>query len=883
MIFHFSESGRSWLHLLIGAALSLLSLSGDLFGREAFPSSKEEALRAYQARHQTMSASVEPVQYIVHSRGNMQLAMANNGTFGTYGQELADPFTGLVIPSCIYPKNSSLVYVWVGAFWIGAVVGEDTLVSCGTEDFYETLEFQPDLPPCEDEFQKNGFCYYSIDEQNDYFSTRAFSEQDFICKYIDTFTSQTIVQPDPVDGRGHKPLNISVEQRSMSWSYSYADDFILFDYKIENIGTEELKDVYMAIWVDGDVWHTSRNGPAGWNDDLVGFYRHHPAPEGCGFVDTVNIAYHADNDGDPGGTSWDNTSVRSAVGARVVRTPADSLEYSFNWWIINYSDPRLDFGPRKAGSAGSPFRNMEGRLGTPTGDANRYYVMSQGEFDYDLLYTAVNHSDSGWLLPPANATQVAQGFDARYLLSFGPFDLSPGQQLPISFAWVGGENLHQEPDDFARYFRASAPDAYYQRLNFDNLAANSRWASWVYDNPGVDTDGDGYAGKLRVCVRDSVIEQIDTSFTGIDTLIDTLFRPVFADTFFYEGDNVPDFRGAGPPPAPITRVIPQLGKLTIRWNGYRTETAKDIFLGKVDFEGYRVYIGLDDRPGSLSPTASWDRDDYNRFVLKQTAPGVYGWVLTEIPFTADSLKRLFDDPAFHPMDYPRGNPYQFGDSLFSFEPQDYNQSELGNVGGIRKVYPDAVLPPSDSSLWTEEMVTREHGDPLPRYYEYEFVLEQLLPTIPYYLSVTAFDFGSPKAGLLSLESSPYNDFLVEYPQISADSAAEAGLDAYVYPNPYRIDADYASLGYENRQQIDPERARRIHFMNLPKVCTISIYSLDGDLIRSWEHSNAEGGPGSMHDSWDLITRNTQSVVSGLYYFVVKSETRTQIGKLVIIK
>ena len=173
-------SGRSWLHLLIGAAFSLLFLSSDLVGREAFASSKEEALRAYQVQHQTMSTAVEPVQYIAQSRGNMQLALANNGTFGTYGQELADPFTGLVIPSCIYPKNSSLVYVWVGAFWIGAVVGEDTLVSCGTEDFYETLEFQPDLPPCDDEFQKNGFCYYSIDEQHDDFNTQAFAAQAFI-------------------------------------------------------------------------------------------------------------------------------------------------------------------------------------------------------------------------------------------------------------------------------------------------------------------------------------------------------------------------------------------------------------------------------------------------------------------------------------------------------------------------------------------------------------------------------------------------------------------------------------------------------------------------------------------------------------------------------
>ena len=42
-------------------------------------------------------------------------------------------------------------------------------------------------------------------------------------------------------------------------------------------------------------------------------------------------------------------------------------------------------------------------------------------------------------------------------------------------------------------------------------------------------------------------------------------------------------------------------------------------------------------------------------------------------------------------------------------------------------------------------------------------------------------------------------------------------------------------------------------------------------------------PNSSHESWDLISRNTQMVVSGLYYWVVETEDgSTQMGKLVII-
>ena len=36
-------------------------------------------------------------------------------------------------------------------------------------------------------------------------------------------------------------------------------------------------------------------------------------------------------------------------------------------------------------------------------------------------------------------------------------------------------------------------------------------------------------------------------------------------------------------------------------------------------------------------------------------------------------------------------------------------------------------------------------------------------------------------------------------------------------------------------------------------------------------------------SWDLISRNTQAVVSGIYLYTVESETGTQVGKFVIIK
>jgi hypothetical protein len=669
----------------------------------------------------------------------------------------------------------------------------------------------------------------------------------------------------------------------MAWSYDYADDFILFDYRVENIGTETLKDVYIGIWVDGDVWHVSRNSPEGWNDDLVGFYRTHPAPEGYGLVDTVNIAYHADNNGDPVGGNWDYRSTPHVVGTRVVRTPSDSLKYSFNWWIINYGNDALDFGPRRLETDADPFRSFGSRLGTPEGDRNKYYVLRHEEFDYDLLYTALDHSLSGWLRPPEGADTYAAGYDCRYMLSFGPFTILPGQQLPVSFAWVGGENLHTDPGNFDALFDPNNPSVFYGSLDFSNLAANSRWASWVYDNPGIDSDSDGYLGKSWIICRDTSLIQVDTVIDGHDT---TYFVTEYddCDTIWYEGDGVPDFRGAGPPPPPEFWIEPELGKLRVRFDGQRSETTKDIFSRVVDFEGYRVYYARDDRGDSYAMIASFDREDYSKLVFKN---GVYG--LLDLPFTLEQLRCLYGDScadeSFHPLNYTRTHPYvhpDFPDSVFYFVAQDFNVSTTAGTHAINKVYPDQRYPSSldPDSARADELT----DDGRLKYFEYECLIEDVLPTVPYYINVTAFDFGSPRSGLPPMESAVTLGAKVAYAQPTTDEVAERGLLVYAYPNPYRIDADYAGSGFENRDgSMAEERARLLHFANLPPKCTIKIFSLDGDLVRELTHDKSPDDPTASHETWNLITRNTQAIVTGLYYFVVDSDQGTQIGKIVILK
>jgi len=844
------------------------------------------------------TAADEPyVTIAVHKIGRIGMTISNQGHFGKgFAQGSSDPMGGEA-PSCTYPYPGQQSYLFAGAFWIGAVVGRDTLVSVGADGWSGTKELWPDPEP-------RGRIEYRSLLSND---PEAISEQDFIAIYTDTVTNPQHVDIDSRDGRPHIPLGIEVTQRSYAWSYAYAEDFILFDYSIKNISHKTLEKVYMGFYVDGDV-QMGESGE-GYDDDICGFKLDLPSSQGCGFVDTINLAYIADNDGRDMDSPcpYSTAAVTGVTGIRVIRTPSDSLKYAFNWWISNGAAP-MDFGPRMVGTLDDPFRDFGGFLGTPEGDKNKYYIMRHAEFDYDELFCAVDHTADGWLPPDDQAYNFADGFDTRYLLSCGPFDIDPGEVLPISFAYIGGENFHTDCRAFENLFNANDPYPFYNQLNFEDFGVNSMWASWLYDNPGVDTDGDGYYGKYRICGYDSTYAYDTVAFDP--AVVETTVVYLEADTVFYEGDRVPDFRGAAPPPAPEmwvlaengdtlrSRVYPRVdefaqGELRIRWNGFRSETEKDVFSDIVDFEGYRVYMSLSPMASDFYTIASFDIEDFNKFIWNDRRRV---WELKDPPYSLDSLRLLYGD-GLDPNRFDIDHHFYWGDSVFYFAKQDWNADDLSDPLGIHKVYPDEP-PPTTLLLDTARIYYPEEltEDGLFKYFEYEFIVQHLLPSRQYYLSVTAFDYGSPASGLSSLETPPHKNYVAEYALNENSSVFDNGLNVIVYPNPYRTDGNYADYGFEGRDYIDSvfsgtlipqvgltdERTRSIHFINLPHKCTIRIFSLDGDIIREIEHDYPPDSPRSMHERWDLISRNTQMVVSGIYYWSVESEYGSQIGKLVVI-
>ena len=345
---------------------------------------------------------------------------------------------------------------------------------------------------------------------------------------------------------------VEVVQRSYSWSYSYAQDFIIFDCDIRNIGAERLRELYIGLFIDADVFVNLPISNADYGrDDLCGFKEYQPAqylkPPCAPDSDLVNLAWMTDNDGDltrPQDYAW----MPHVTGARIIRTPIDSLGVSFNWWSTDWMRPNLDFGPQ----ALTTYRDLGfGNLGTPWGDRNSYHFMRNKEHDYDqVMIGKIRYLDPNWVTPPPQwIDSVVSGLDARYLLSCGPFALDPGQTLPLTFAYVAGMNFHRVPDNIENL--PDYPERWYENVYFDSLYRSSMWAEWIYDNPGVDTDSDGYAGEFTLCrLSDSVLvcdTLVDTSANPDTNYVECYWIGDAVDTVWREGDGIPDLRGASPP------------------------------------------------------------------------------------------------------------------------------------------------------------------------------------------------------------------------------------------------------------------------------------------------------------------------------------------------
>ena len=118
--------------------------------------------------------------------------------------------------------------------------------------------------------------------------------------------------------------------------------------------------------------------------------------------------------------------------------------------------------------------------------------------------------------------------------------------------------------------------------------------------------------------------------------------------------------------------------------------------------------------------------------------------------------------------------------------------------------------------------------------------------------------------------------------LTAEERARTGPNIYVYPNP-ATRAAVAEFQQLSPNSDDPTGVR-VAFANLPRARnTIRIYTEDGDLVQTLLHDGT-GGYGQA--TWNLVSRNGQEIVSGIYLYAVQSDDdrfEDFIGKFVVVR
>ncbi len=110
----------------------------------------------------------------------------------------------------------------------------------------------------------------------------------------------------------------------------------------------------------------------------------------------------------------------------------------------------------------------------------------------------------------------------------------------------------------------------------------------------------------------------------------------------------------------------------------------------------------------------------------------------------------------------------------------------------------------------------------------------------------------------------------------ARARAEFDRKPYVVPNPYIGAASFEP----GRYAISGRGERRVEFRNLPQNCTIRIYTVRGDLVRTLRQDGSLDG----YVAWDLRTKDNLEVAPGLYIYNVEAPgVGEQTGKLAVIK
>lgn len=754
-------------------------------------------------------------EYRVHDVGAFWSAVSN---FGNYGE----PNTTL--PSGEWPGGSGVYYIWEGRFWFGAIVGGVPLVSHADYGNYE-------LDPSE------GSSFF--------FGSGGKSIQDGVVEF-----------DDMTDYQGHTPIGIKVRQRSMAWSLPEYDDYLVFNVEVTNVSGGTLNGA-MVVWVfDNDVG----SGPGGdpdqpHIDDLVDYDGWVPPNEEDGqpfredWVDPLDL----DGDGitgydywgwpvaDPRNPYW---QIPAYVDEHVPETNEPEPDGIYDEYQI-YLDPNgpVIYGQPGTIKEGEPITDADGNV------LHGYLISRNTSYMFDGDYPQSGENDTG---ERTLTTPVAGFIGTRMIyIPMDPFYETPEDTIPRPYShqwwnWESDPGSDKEKYEYMEGTHTLSQGRKFMPHPFDYGAGAP-----VFDYRYMHTIGpfNGWAdGETKKFV---MVTGVGWGLQGMREILDNAVVAYYKggeEALAVIGDPVhpglpeqvgfhSDIRQDGhfllpiPPPIPDLHYSAGDESVDLVWDDY-AERAIDSFIGRTDFEGYKIYRSKFNAQ-DWEMIAAWD----NR---------------SEPVFIRDSEGDTL-------------NPVIVGGDTITFHEPGYEEAKAaGNFQYLPVDLPDIV------HAYTDNGGSFVGADGLPLFRG----IERPINGLKYYYVVVAYDPDKPDRGLTSSESSKANyrktlDGAPDAVVPRTDAAPDNVLDnVRVVPNPYKGSAQFEAA-YEDQ----------VMFTNLPALSKISVFTMTGDLVWDYKHRDATSGVAI----WNLISRNNQKVVSGLYIYVVETESEKKIGKMLIVR
>ncbi len=858
------------------------------------------------------------VDQVIHNKGNIATTVDNWGYIGGYS------YYGL--PSGEWPRNSGHNYLAEIRYWVGAVTpGGDTLVANTYEDFQVIPELTLADNPNKILLSTDTSRYFDYDpsdtvglglgnpangwrvwdaDSNAWVYNRVYNPLDSSFFPAGPTSLQESFYRFNDAASGSPLLGLEMSHRVLQWNYCYNEDFLFVVLEITNTSTEDYHNVAFGLYVDIDVGGPDGTGENGRLEDLVAF------------DSTENLAWIYDNIGiDPG---WGPTVRTGIMGTKLLETPDNIGMTAFrtdDWAFLPDNDPGryalinseqfdtslpptdqfylqcvrgIDLTAGKtvrvvyaliAGADEEDFRDNAAlaqqlydnyfvgpqppptpRLRARAGNGKVYLFWDDtsevsldpltgvNDFAGYKLYRSDNHGKT-WGVPNwqtgNNCLDVDYSTLALYTVN------NPGDPIPHSFIDTGLYN------DVEYWYCLVAFDVGDTLTGVDPLQSGFGIAGEVSNVIAVTPRNDpaGFYDAASTVTHNYVGSEQPSDGEVIPAVFDesaltgSEYRVVFEDTpqrtYWHlinetTGDTVLQNQTK-------TNVDPELfevvdGLRVVVRDGDRVPRG----YGQTSFGGSDTTLVMETFYGPCLPNFTLDEND--------VFGGEHFRSTYELRYTGDSTRASWVLDGFYGTDTPYWVPFEV-----------WNVSTNQRVSlAVYDFVGDGVWDPYD-------LLTIVN-------YPYDSTATVTPFAFPYHYSwMFGFDetVYNPQVGdVYTIQGAPLNgpddNFSFKADGINT-AAASQNLDKIsVVPNPYF--AHYSSLVETG------EGERFLKFQNIPDECTIRIYTLAGDLIRTIVHKDGTGVA-----SWDLLSDYGRLVASGIYLYHVESPYGEHLGRFAIIK